>query len=50
MTALNINTKWTAGRDTYIAKRIPLLEGEIELFKSNKATKEEIVKYITLVW
>ena len=50
MTALRINAKWVAGGETDVNKRIPLLEGEIDLFKSNKATKEDIDDYIKLVW
>ena len=50
MSALKISTKWEPGGDTDAAKRIPLSEGEIDLFKSNKATKEELNEHVALVW
>ena len=50
MSALKISTKWEPGGDTDAAKKIPLSEGEIDLFKSNKATKEELDEHIALVW
>ena len=50
MGALKINTMWATGGATDNTKRIPLPEGQIDLFESNKATKEEIEEYIKLVW
>ena len=50
MGALKINTKWVTGGDVDASKRMPLPEGEIDLFESNRATKEEIEEYTDLVW
>ena len=38
MEALEINTKWADGGDVDAAKRIPLAEGKVNIFDSNKAT------------
>ena len=50
MSALKISTKWEAGDDTDTSKRTPLLEGDIDLFKSNEVKREELDEYIALVW
>ena len=49
MTALKISTKWDVGGNSGATERIPFPEGEIDIFKSNKATKEEIEEHIALV-
>ena len=42
---LKMNTKWdTSG------KQIPETEGMIDIFKSNKATKEQVKEHVNLVW
>ena len=50
MEALQIHTRWQDGGDADAAKRVPLTEGEIDIFKSNKATKEEVLRHCNLVW
>ena len=50
MAVLKISTKWAAGGATDATKIIPLPEGEITIFKSNKATKKDIDKHTNLVW
>ena len=50
MSALKISTKWEAGSGADAAKRTPLSEGDIDLFKSNEVKKEELEEYVALVW
>ena len=50
MEALAINTEWSPGGETDAAKRVPVKEGSINIFESNKASKEAIEEYSNLVW
>ena len=50
MEVLEINTKWSPGGETDAAKRVPLIEGMINIFESNKASPEEIESHCNLIW
>ena len=50
MTALEISTAWDSNGSSTEAKRIPDANGIIDIFKSNKATPEEIKHHCGLVW
>ena len=50
MGVLTINTMWAEGGATDATKRIPLPEGRIDMFESNKATTRGIEEHINLVW
>ena len=45
-----INTQWDMAASTIEDQRIPQPEGIIDLFKSNKATKEQVQTHVDLVW
>lgn len=47
---LKINTEWATAASTIEHQRIPTPEGIIDLFKSNKATKEQVQTHVDLVW
>ena len=49
MGVLTINTMWAEGGATDATKRIPLPEGRIDMFESNKATTKEIAEHVKLV-
>lgn len=48
--ALKINLQRDKGASTIKDQRIPNTEGVIDLFKSNKTTKEQVQKHVGLVW
>ena len=50
MEALEINTHWMGGGDVDAARRVPSAGGKINIFDSNKATKENVIAYTDLVW
>ena len=50
MEALEVSTTWNDSAGTAEAKRIPAVEGIVDIFKSNKATSEEIIDHCNLVW
>ena len=50
MPALEISTAWDSNSSSTEAKRIPDANGIIDIFKSNKATTEEIQHHCNLVW
>ena len=48
--SLKINTVWDITAPSAAGRRIPKAEGLIDLFKSNKATKEQVEEHVDLVW
>ena len=50
MEALEVCTKWDTAEGTDEAKRIPSEQGKIDIFTSNKASKEEVIFHCDLVW
>ena len=50
MDVLESSTTWDNHAGTVEAKRIPEANGIVDIFKSNKATREEIIDHCDLVW
>ena len=50
MEALEICTEWNKGATTAEGKRIPLKDNTVNIFKSNKATSDEVKAHCNLVW
>ena len=50
MEALDVATKWDKSGSSTEGKRIPTEAGMVNLFDSNKATKEQVKYHCALVW
>ena len=48
--SLKINTAWDNAASTVAGQRIPKKAGTIDIFKSNKAAKEQVQFHVDLVW
>ena len=48
--SLKIHTIWDAHASTLAGQKIPKTNGLIDIFKSNKATKEQVEEHVNLVW
>ena len=48
--SLKINTIWDVNASTVEEQMIPKTTGLIDIFKSNKATQEQVEEHVNLVW